>query len=201
MSSIQESLNDISEIRSLMERSTKFLSLSGLSGVSAGLCALAGVIAAQYHLHPENGIDRGPAALALFLLYDALLVFSSAVGLAFFFSWRLAKKKGIPFGGIPGKAVLVALLVPLASGLAFVLILLAHGVPELIPSASLVFYGFALINTGSLTHGEIRALGYCEIALGLIAGGWPGVWIYCWAAGFGILHISYGLYMYWKYER
>ena len=44
-------LRDIGEIRSLMERSSKFISLSGWAGIFAGIYALAGVYVAINYLH------------------------------------------------------------------------------------------------------------------------------------------------------
>jgi hypothetical protein len=49
--------------------------------------------------------------------------------------------------------------------------------------------------------GEIKYLGYSQVILGLINLWFVGCGLYFWAFGFGILHIVYGAYMWWKYER
>ena len=46
---------DLASMRKLMERSVKFMSLSGLSGVLAGIYALAGVAIAYFRVLPSTG--------------------------------------------------------------------------------------------------------------------------------------------------
>ena len=65
----------------------------------------------------------------------------------------------------------------------------------------LIFYGLALINSSKYTFFEIRYLGIAEIVLGLIASVFVSSGLILWAAGFGLLHIIYGIIMYYKYER
>jgi hypothetical protein len=71
----------------------------------------------------------------------------------------------------------------------------------LIAPTCLLFYGLALINASRYTLGEIRYLGCCELILGIISLWVPGYGLIFWAAGFGVLHIIYGIIMWWKYER
>jgi hypothetical protein len=72
---------------------------------------------------------------------------------------------------------------------------------DLIPAASLIFYGLALINGSKYTLGEVRYLGFAQLITGFIALWFVGSGLYFWAFGFGILHIIYGVAMWWKYER
>ena len=65
----------------------------------------------------------------------------------------------------------------------------------------LVFYGCALLNASKYTLGDIRYLGLCEIALGLLASFFAGYGLLAWTVGFGVLHIVYGALVYFKYER
>jgi general stress protein CsbA len=71
----------------------------------------------------------------------------------------------------------------------------------LIAPATLVFYGLALVNASKYTIRDVRYLGLCEVALGLVASFMVGYGLVFWAIGFGVLHIFYGLAMYYKYER
>jgi len=80
----------------------------------------------------------------------------------------------------------------------------AHGV-RILDYLDLHYYpqatGVALTSAGKFTVGDIRILGLCEIALGLTAGLLPGFGLWFWIAGFGLLHIVYGILMYAKYEK
>jgi hypothetical protein len=206
MANIEDHLKDISEIRSLMERNSKFLSLSGLSGVSAGLCAIVGAIVAWWYLGKSLDFAHIPVMhtqgeLYTFFVLDAGLVMVSAVGLATMFSVRMARKKKLPLWTTTSKLLLVNLLMPLFAGAAFCLILMYHGDIAYIPASMLLFYGLALLNASKYTLPEMRYLALTEIVLGLACAVWLGHGLVFWAVGFGLMHIVYGAVMYFKYER
>jgi hypothetical protein len=209
MEDIKEHLKDIHEIRAMMERNSKFLSLSGLSGVSAGIVALLGAFAAWWYLgktylYEPLGLGAHPGSpysIFAFFALDASLVMIFAIGLAAFFSRRMALKKGLPLWTPTSKLLLLNLLIPLAAGGAFCLILLMHGSIEFIPASMLLFYGMALLNASKYTLPEIRWLGISELVLGLCCAIWFSQSILFWALGFGVAHILYGAVMYYKYER
>ncbi len=198
--------NDLKEIRKIMERSTWFISLSGLSGVTAGLFALIGAAAAWYQLHYHGLSGQLPYFYSNlseyhFYIIDAILILIFAISSAVYFSFRQAKKHNNAFWSATAKKLLLSLLTPLVIGGLFCLILLHHGYVGLVPPVMLVFYGLALIQSKQYTLSEIGSLGYLEIALGLANLIWLGKGIYFWAIGFGICHIAYGIYMYIKYDR
>lgn len=205
MDEYRNHLQDISEIRTLMEQNSKFLSLSGLSGISAGLCALAGAAAAWWKLgsHDYQAALRGSyySDLLTFLAIDAVLVLVAAVGLAAFFSIRMGKSRGIPIWNQSARFMLLNLLTPLIAGGLFCLAQVYHGSVLLIAPTMLLFYGMSLLNASKYTQPEIRYLGYSEIVLGLVCALWVGNELTFWAIGFGVLHIVYGAVMYFKYER
>lgn len=189
-----------------MEQNTKFLSLSGLSGISAGLVALLGAAAAWWklgqstdYLTPLKRQDY-PELLA-FLALDAVLVLVVALGLAAFFSVRMGRRNGIPIWNRTAQHVLLNLAVPLAAGGLFCLAMVLHGSAIWVAATMLLFYGLALLNASKYTQPEIRYLGYSEIGLGLLCAVWTGHGLIFWALGFGVLHIVYGAVMYYKYER
>jgi predicted lysophospholipase L1 biosynthesis ABC-type transport system permease subunit len=200
MNTIDESLKDLTEIRSMMERSSKFLSLSGLAGVSAGVVALTGAGAAYFTLNRNETLEQQRNLLDFFI-YDAIAVLTFALGLAIFFSVRMAKKKNLPVWNHTAKYLLYSLLVPLASGGLFCLILWYHGLVILIAPSTLVFYGLALLNSSKFTVTEIRYLALAEIVLGLLATLLLDYWLAFWSIGFGLLHIAYGILIYVKYEK
>jgi hypothetical protein len=206
MDSIDDRLKDISEIRSLMEQSTKFLSLSGLSGISAGCVGLIAAGLAEWYLHRSGAqistagvTDSG--SLMTFFFIEAGLTLLLALSFAAFFSMRMAKKKGLPVWTNSTKSLLLSLFIPLATGGTFCLVLLAHKLVFLVAPSMLVFYGLALLNTSKYTLNEIRYLGMSEICLGLVAAVWIEFGLVFWGFGFGVLHIVYGTLMYFKYEK
>jgi len=208
----EEHLENLTEIRNLMERSTRFISLSGLSGISAGICALIGAgVAYKYfgshayfpdfyrHIFTEAGMVRLDFLQFLAALSVGVLV--SALGFGFLFTWRRTKKKGISMWDSSTRRLLINLIIPLVTGGLFCIILLLHGEVYLVAPTTLIFYGLALINASKYTLNDIRYLGILEVILGLTASVYVGYGLIFWALGFGVLHIVYGTVMYLKYER
>ncbi len=197
---IDERLKDISEIRSLMERSSKFLSLSGLSGVSAGIVAFFGAALAYWKTQQPEAANL-TRELVHFLVTDAALVLIVAVSLTVFFSMRLAKKKNLPFWTDTAKYLLADLVIPLIAAGILLAILYKQGVLVYLAPLSLVFYGLALLNASKYTFRAVRYLALSEIVLGLFAMALLDWQLWFWAFGFGILHIVYGIFGYWKFEK
>lgn len=208
----RERLKDLSEIRSMMENSSKFMSLSGLSGIAAGLVALIGAWVASDFLEGQ-GVLENFIILADDTYYipdDSLLwktmglgvaILLTAVFFATLFSVRMARKKNLPLWNRTAERLLINMMIPLGVGAVFCFQLARFGFVGMVAPATLIFYGLALLNAGKYTLREIRYLGLSEIALGLIAGFWVGYGLVFWVVGFGVLHIIYGVVMYLKYER
>ena len=207
MEDIESTLRDISEIRSMMEKATKFLSLSGLSGVSAGIIALAGAwlasgaIGGSWTVPLPAPAAPGAGAPVGFLVCDALGVLVLALAATTWFSVRMARRRGVALWGPTTGYLLGALFIPLAAGGAFCGVLVAAGSYALILPAMLVFYGLALLGAGNFTFSEVRYLGGIEVLLGITAGFRPELGLIFWAGGFGVLHIVYGLLLWAKYEQ
>jgi len=196
----ETSLQDIKAIRQMMEDSSKFLSLSGLSGVAAGTFAILGALIANFFvLEPLKGSKANSMVFELLII--ALVVFVSAVMSAWYLSWRKVKRDGGKFWTPQAKRMTLNLVFFLTIGAAFSGILILHDSTNLIASAMLVFYGVALINAAKYTLRDIQFLGICEVILGLIAGVFVNYGLIFWSLGFGVLHIVYGIVMYYKYER
>jgi predicted lysophospholipase L1 biosynthesis ABC-type transport system permease subunit len=207
MKEIKEYEKDLASIRTIMERSAKFISLSGLSGVLAGIYALAGAVAAyfivQYPVSPfqfrQYSATADNTLWKLILVAAIVLVASILTGL--YLSNIKAKKHGLKLWSGASKKLMVNMLIPLVTGGLFIIIVLLTGHYGLAAPASMIFYGLALIQGSSNTFDEIRYLGFCEIVLGLICALYPGFGLLFWAVGFGILHIFYGAIMYNKYDK
>ena len=202
---------DLQAIREIMERSSRFLSLSGLSGVIAGVCALIGAAVAWFfildsgHFHYDEfmrGLDgSSTSGIRFYLALDALLVLGFAIIGAVYFSYRKATKAGQPIWTYQTRRLLVNLMIPLVAGGIFILILIFRNNLDLVAPAMLIFYGLALVNAGKFTLGEIHYLGLTEIALGILAGIFINFGLLMWTIGFGLMHIVYGTVMFYRYER
>lgn len=204
-----DTLREISDIKRIMERSSRFISLSGLSGIAAGLCALVGAYFANniiddYYYDYNHGrgyTDADFASLKIKLLVLAAIVLVAALLFAFIFTWRRAKQNRLPVWDLTARKLLWNVLIPLAAGGLFILAMLQYSEWRFVAPASLIFYGLALVNGSKYTLTDIRYLGYLEIVVGLVNMQYTGYGLYFWAVGFGVLHIVYGVIMWWKYER
>lgn len=208
MHEYEKQLEDIKQIRSMMEDSTRFVSLSGLSGIGAGVVALIGA-AYTYNYLSSQEIYRWGAHVygnatrtQLFeLIGIAMVILLAAVAVSSFFTIRRTKRVGKQIWSRPTQRLLLNLIIPLVAGAVFCVQLAWYGHPGHVAPATLLFYGMALMNAGKYTLREVRYLGISEIGLGLLAGMMPGYGIIFWAIGFGFLHILYGAIMFYKYER
>lgn len=207
MSYSNDPIKNLADIRSMMERSSRFISLSGLSGIFAGIAALLGAAAAYVYTtqnfgNVENlgGLRTRTSEHLWFFMTDAFAVATIALCAGIYFTTRRAKKKGQKIWDSTTKRLLLNLSIPLITGGLFCLALLDYA-PILIAPATLIFYGLALINASKYTLDDVRYLGYFEVAIGLVASFFAGYGLFFWALGFGVMHIVYGGLMYHKYER
>jgi hypothetical protein len=204
-------LEDLKIIRKVMEDSSRFLTLSGLSGIFAGIFAIAGAAFAYFFILKNGTIQydeyfrslsiKETGVLRFQLITDGLMVLLLAIGSALFFSIRKAKETGVKIWTPVSKRMLINLIIPLFTGGIFIISLLIHNQLSLIVPGMLIFYGLALVNAGKFTFSEIFYLGISEIVTGLFSLFFPAWGIFFWAFGFGILHITYGLIMFGKYEK
>jgi hypothetical protein len=196
MNEPNDPLKNLSEIRSMMERSSKILSLSGLAGVGVGIVALCGVMYAQY-IHTRVAQED----VVKYLAVDAVVVLTLALGISLWFSRRMAKKKGLPIWNQTAKHLVTELAIPLFAGGAFCVALLLNKTYNLLSAVMLTFYGLALVNASKFAVKEVRHLGLTQLVIGLLAAVLPQEGLNFWALGFGVVHILYGLRIYMKYEK
>ncbi len=206
-------LETLADIKQMMERSSRFISLSGLSGVAAGACALVGAWFANNIITNTNRLadykqtlrDEDGISLREYvgnpLLHVAFFTFIAAIILAFIFTYIRSRKNNVPIWGKTSRRLLLNICIPLGVGGVYLLKLMEAGTYGLIAPGCLIFYGLALVNAAKYTLSEVRYLGYCMLLLGLINLLYVGYGLYFWALGFGVLHIIYGTAMWWKYER
>lgn len=195
-------LKDIQDIKQMMSQSSQFISLSGLSGILAGIYALIGAVVVNSLLekNPNQVIIIESQTFELILL-TAGIVLALSLLTAFIMTKQKAQKVGEKIWNPTSKRLLINFCIPLFTGGIFALLLLRHEVYGLIAPITLMFYGLACLNASKYTLRDVRYLGITEILLGLIAVEFSGYGLYFWVLGFGICHIVYGGLMYFKYDR
>ena len=208
MDNRQEHLNNLSEIRSLMERSSSFISLSGLSGISAGVMGLVMAILLYTklgtYLNHSNIIRATPEQRQeqiIFTLIVSIIVLAVTFSSTIFFTSRKAKKKNLTIWGPPAKNLLINLFIPLITGGLFCVFLLISNFDFIVLPSMIIFYGLALLNAAKYTLHEIWWLGISEIVIGLAALLFLDYAIVFFGLGFGLMNIIYGTVMYFKHER
>lgn len=207
----QQYIDQLKDIRELMDRSSRFLSLSGLSGILAGLYACIGATLVHYvlkmhrttYLTTYGKLEEHFFESRTFLLIAgiAAAVLFLSVLTAVVLSQRKAKKTGQSIWNKSSRRLLINFAIPLTTGGIFGILLLRDQHYGLIASVTLIFYGLALVNASKYTYETLRSLGIAFIVLGMLSEVFPGYGLYFWAAGFGLLHIIYGTYMYLKFDR
>ncbi|MDX2046047.1 MAG: hypothetical protein SFU87_04635 [Chitinophagaceae bacterium] len=214
MNEQNQGLETLKDIRQMMERSSRFISLSGWSGIAAGICALIGAWFAYGVIRESNSSstyfefrneNHELITIREFmggsLFYIAVFTFIAAFFFAFIFTYLRSKKSNIPLWGTASRRLLINVAIPMVAGGIYLLRMIQAGQYGLIAPGCLIFYGLALVNASKYTLGEVRYLGYCQIILGIINAWYMGYGLYFWAMGFGVLHIVYGVLMWWRYER
>jgi len=200
-------LQDLNDIKTMMTKSSRFISLSGLSGILAGIYALVGAWFAYKTIYFDtstmgsyrNLVISKEAVIKLIIIATLVLVASIATGL--FLSYKKAKKNNDTIWNSTSRRLAVNLMIPLVTGGIFILFLIEKDILGLIAPLTLIFYGLACVNASKYTFGDVRYLGITMIVLGLLSTWFLGYGLLFWAIGFGACHILYGSIMYFKYEK
>lgn len=195
MNDSNNALNELQNIRKMMERSSRFLSLSGWSGIVIGIYALLGAYITQHLLNNNTfgfGFENQIGLKAAITIVAAMVLLLSLFTI-FLLTLKKARKDNKPIWGPGSRMLLFSLLIPLLTGGVLSLIFIQKELFNLLYSVFLIFYGLALVNAAKYTRPEILGLGILEILSGLIAAAFPQAGLYLWAFGFGLAHIIYGL--------
>lgn len=202
-------LKDLSHIRSLMEKSTKFISISGLSGILAGVYTLIAVAFVGWRLKiPWLVFGDSSHAQMLFLDFSdplstmvitgaLLLLISLATGV--YLALKKAEKTGQAAWNPASRVLLLSVAAPLLTGGAVAILSLIQGYYHVLAPCFLIFYGLALYSGSHFSFKELRVLGGLQIILGLLAYGYMPFGLLFFALGFGVLHILYGAIIIKKY--
>ncbi|HKI88732.1 MAG TPA: hypothetical protein VKA38_06880 [Draconibacterium sp.] len=202
MKTTENYLAEIKEIRKMMEESSRFLSLSGLSGILIGIYALVGAFIAFriiYSSSPFGNLFNSLFVPELVVWAVAILILSLAT--VVLLTYRRAKKADKKIWNPGSRLMLLNLAIPLLSGGALIIIFTFRGIYEVVSPACLVFYGLALVNAAKFTRQEIFNMGIIQVSLGILAALLPSLGLLFWVLGFGVIHIIYGAVMYFRYEH
>lgn len=216
MENYKDQLNHLKEMRNIMERSSRFFSLSGLSGILVGIYAIIAAFIAYILIYSKSQSDSLSQSvfrddyidyvvriynIDLYLMVLGAVTLGISLLTVIFFSKRKANKTNESIWNSSSKLLVWNLMLPLAVGGCFGLICMYKGWFGIVGPITLIFYGLALINASKYTFGDIQLLGCIECLLGLISLLHIGYGLIFWAIGFGIMHIIYGTLIYFKYER
>lgn len=195
-------LKDISDIKNMMDKSSRFISLSGLSGVLAGIYALIGAAVAYWLvMEYSDGTLILDSKIFRLVMLDLILIAVLSIVTAIILTIRKAKKHGAKIWDATSRRLVFNFLIPLVTGGIYILIILGQQKYGQTGALMLIFYGLALINASKYSIGDIRYLGLIEIALGLMSALYPGLGFWFWVIGFGVMHIFYGTWMHFKYDK
>lgn len=194
-------LKDISEIKDLMNKSSRFISLSGLSGILAGIYALIGAAVAYYLItNYSNGTLILDGKIYRLVMLDLFLIALFSIVTGIILTTQKAKKHGAKIWDATSKRLVINFLIPLIAGGLYILIKLNQQKYGQTGALMLLFYGLALVNSSKYSIRDIRYLGIIQIILGLICAWFPGYVFWLWGLGFGVMHIIYGTWMHFKYD-
>lgn len=200
-------LNDLKDIKEMMSKSSQFISLSGLSGVLAGIYALVGAYLAYKAIYFDTSTSDNYAHLiisenaVLKLLVIASFVLILSIGTGILLSLKKAKESNVKIWNVTSKRLVINFMIPLAVGGYIDLYLIEKENFSLVTPLTLIFYGLACVNASKYTLGDVRYLGLTMIALGIANTFFVGYGLVFGALGFGVCHIFYGGMMWFKYDR
>ncbi len=174
-------------IREVMERSESFTAVPGWGMVAVGVSALpTAFIAARF---TSDGL--GDTFLGIWLA-DALV----AIAIGVFTLRRKMRRSGVSLRTGPGRKYILSLAPPIIAGLLLTAALWRSGSTDTLPVLWLLLYGAGTITGGASSVRTIPILGVSFMALGVVALLLPQAWIHIvLAAGFGGLHIGFGLFI------
>lgn len=175
-------MDDLSFIRRTMERATAFTAVPGWGGVAMGATALVAAAGASRAASASAWVACWLAASAV-----ALLIGGWAMG-------AKARRAGTPVFSWSGRRFVLSFLPPLAVGALLTIVLLRRGLTEALPGVWLLLYGSGVVTGGAFSVRAVPVMGVCFMLLGVAALFGPPAWGNpLMAAGFGGLHIVFGL--------
>jgi hypothetical protein len=181
-------LDNLKYIRSAMERAGAFTAVPGVGGISLGCTALAVAVLARRISNTDTWLLAwlGEAVLAC-------LIGVAAAG-------RKSHQAGMPLLSGPGRKFLLGFAPPLLAGALLTLVLYRAGFVAALPGIWLLLYGTGVLCGGAASVKVVPMMGICFMVIGGVALFAPPTWgNTLLAAGFGGLHILFGILITVKY--
>ena len=166
-----------------MARASAFTAVPGWGGVGMGVTALA---AAAISGPPDNSIRWVSVWFACAALAATIALVTMALK---------ARRSGEPLSSAaPARRFALAFMPPLVAGMILTPVFLTMGLMARLPGCWLLMYGTAVATGGAFSVRVVPIMGVCFMALGVAAFAAPAAWgHWLMAAGFGGLHIGFGI--------
>jgi hypothetical protein len=178
----ERAMHDLRFIRQTMERAGSFTAVPGWGGVAIGVTGLAAALLGSQQPTPGRWL--------VVWLATAVVATMIAVGTLA----AKARRARVPLSTGPGRKFLLSFLPPVGAAVALTAALYAHGAVALLPGLWLLSYGAAIVTAGTFSVRAVPLMGVAFMVLGALALATPAPWADAWlAAGFGGLHIGFGL--------
>ena len=175
-------MDNLTFIRETMERATAFTAVPGWGGVGMGAIALAAAAVAHTRLTPAEWLATW--------LASSVLAFTLG-------GWTMtakARRAGTTVFSYSGRRFVLSYVPPLLVGALLTGVLVRAGLYQALPGTWLLLYGTGVVTGGAFSVRVVPLMGLCFMALGVIALFGPAAWgNSLMAAGFGALHILFGL--------
>jgi hypothetical protein len=178
----EHALDHLRFIRDTMERSASFTALSGWGQVLVGLIGFAAAAAASAAPTPQ-------AEAGVWLLAAPV-----GAGTVLVAMWRKARTAGVPLLSGPGRKFALCFVPALLAGAVMTAGLVRAGLFTWLPGTWLLLFGAGVVAGGSASVKVVPVMGASFMALGACALLGPPSWgPWLMAAGFGGLHVGFGL--------
>ena len=178
----QRALDNLEFIRETMERAGSFTAVPGWGGILMGVSALMTALVSS----------ALPSRELWFASWLAEAGLALAIG-----CWAMVQKARVVqstlFNG-PGRKFALSLCPAMVAGAVLTFVLLRQELFGLMPGTWLLLYGVSVVTSGAFSVKVVPIMGLSFMALGVLALFAPFAWAnWFMAAGFGLLHIAFGI--------
>lgn len=177
-------MDNLRFIRETMERAGSFTSISGWGLMATGVTALGAAVLAARQTRPESwlAVWLGEAALALVIGLGSAVLKARAA--------RISLLNG------PGRSFVYSFTVPSLVAALLTVAFWNGPLAERLPALWLLLYGAGIATAGAFSARSVPAMGWSFLVLGAATLFTPAAWRDLWlAAGFGGLHLGFGLWI------
>jgi len=175
-------IEDLRYIRETMERAGSFTAVSGWGQIAVGIIAFAAALLA---------LGSSSAERVVWTWIAAAVASATVAGLSMA---HKARKAGVPLLSGPGRKFALGFVPPLAAGALLTAALYRAGLLTWLPPVWLLLFGASVVAGGAFSVRVVPVMGFCFMLLGGCALVAPPAWgTYLMAAGFGGLHVVFGI--------